>query len=279
MRRTIIPLLLSGILLLPAFFGCREQSSGRTVGSDLSLEPEEIPNDSSLKEVSRTVSAGKAKEIRTEIRFPAGKLNVTPGADRIIEGTYRFYLKRWVPVVTYEEEGQTGYLHISTEEGSIRQNYGNLDQCTWDIKVNGKVRNDVTIRCLAGEGSIDLHGCNLTRFDFTMTAGEMDIDLSNSSVPDVSFKALAGEAVIDLSGKWDNDMHASLQGGVGEMTLKLPADAGIRMEVHALIGNIDAPGLIKEGRFYTSESFGKTSDNFYIDFTAGIGNLEVVLVD
>jgi len=107
----------------------------------------------------------------------------------------------------------------------------------------------------------------------------MDIDLSNTSVPDVSFKALAGEAVIDLSGKWDNDMHASLQGGVGEMTLMLPADAGIRMEVHALIGDVDAPGLMKKGRYYTSESFGQTSENFYIDFTGGIGNLEVVLVD
>lgn len=279
MNNPLIPLLLSCILCLPAFYGCQEQTSGRSVDNDLSLNTEEISNDSSLKEFSKKVSGNKPKEIRTEIRFPAGELNVTAGSDLISEGTYRFYLKRWVPEISYEEEGQTGHLQISTPDAGLRQNYGNLDQCTWDINLNRDVRNDLTIRCLAGEGSIDLQGCNLARFDFTMTAGEMDIDLSNTSVPDLSFKALAGEAVIDLSGKWDNDLHASLQGGVGEMTLKLPARTGIRLEVHALLGDVDAPDLHKESGYYSNEWFGKTRENLYIDFTGGIGNLEVVLVD
>jgi hypothetical protein len=278
MRKSTIPLLLS-MVLMAALASCQESTSGRTTSNDHSMTAEEISNDSSLKEVSGSIAADKATTIRTEIRFPVGELKVTPGSTTLVDGTYRFYLKKWLPEVSYAEDGQTGRLQIAADDKSFGHQYGHLDQSDWDIKLSRKLRNDLTISCVAGEGTIDLRQCNLERFDFSMTAGEMEIDLRDTSIPEFSFKALAGEAVIDLSGDWDNDLHASLRGGVGEMTLKLPSGTGIRLDVHGILGDVDASGLEKDNGYYTNDAFGKTQENLYIEFSGGIGSLEVILVD
>lgn len=236
-------------------------------------------NDSTLKELKRSIPLGDAKEVKTEIYFTVGDLYLSAGSENLSVGTYRYFRSRWSPHISYTEKNQIGYLKISSRDERIPRSYGNLDQCDWDINLNSKVRHDLTIRYVGGNGHIDLQNCNLERFDFSMTAGELDINLRNSSVPDFKFKALAGEAVIDLSGTWNNSLNANITGGFGELVLKLPKNSGIRLNIHGFIGSVDISGFDKEGRIYTNELYGKTRETLYIDFIGGIGNVEIILVD
>jgi hypothetical protein len=231
------------------------------------------------KEIKKSIALGNAKELKTEISFTAGELNINSSTDHLADGTYRFYIDKWKPDITYREETQTGYLKIRTIDERKSRNYDNEDNCEWNISLNKKVLNDLTVKMIAGKGHIDLHDCNLKRFDFTMAAGEIDINLRNTSVPDLKFEAAVGSGVIDLSGKWNNDLNASMKGGVGELTLKLPSHTGIKLNIHGGLGETNAPGLKKQNGTYTNALFGKTKESLYIDFSGGIGNVNVQLVD
>ncbi len=232
-----------------------------------------------LKEVKKSIALGKAKELKTDISFTAGELNIDGSSNQLSDGTYRFNIDKWKPEITYREENQTGYLKIRTIDERDNRNYNNEDNSEWNISLNKKVLNDLTVKMIAGKGIIDLQDCNLKRFEFTMAAGEIYINMRNSSVPDLKFNAAVGSGVIDLSGKWNNDLNATIKGGVGELTLKLPSQSGIKLNIHGGLGETHAPGFKKQNGSYTNSLFGKTKESLYIDFSGGIGNVNVQLVD
>ena len=131
----------------------------------------------------------------------------------------------------------------------------------------------------AGVGKLELEGSNLERLDFQMAAGEVDIDLRNTSVPDLRIKAIAGKATIDLTGKWHNDLHASVTGGVGELSFILPEDIGTKIEITGILANVYAPAFEKNGHTYTNSEYGNTKETMYIEIFGGIGEIDVRLKD
>lgn len=112
-----------------------------------------------------------------------------------------------------------------------------------------------------------------------MTAGEVEINLRNTSVPDVDFKALAGEATLNLSGAWKNNMLADIRGGFGSITLILPSDVGVELEISGILGDVDAPRMRKDGNTYFNKAFGETAHTLYLDVNGGIGDVSVEWVE
>lgn len=135
--------------------------------------------------------------------------------------------------------------------------------------------HDLDIDFGAGIGDIDLENCRLKWFEFSMAAGEANINLRNTSVPELEFKAVVGEATFDLSGKWNNDLDAEIRGGMSELTLILPSQTGIELDVCGILGEVSVPGFRKDGNTYTNEQYGKTGNHLYIDLRGGIGEINV----
>ncbi len=280
MRKFLIPAVIAIICVSFGFIFLYEIKPDNATENNISINIQQVDDDSTtIKVLSHSIPAGKATELETRIYFPVGELRITSGSKQLSSANLLYYKNIWEPEFSYEESDQKGYLKFTYDRRLMNHHFGNYDQSDWDIQFNKNIRNDLTIRCVAGEGYIDLQDCNLEMFDYTMTAGEMDINLRNSSVPRLIFSALAGDVVLDLSGKWHNDLNANIKGGVGEMVIKLPAGTGIQLHVNGLIGDVDAEGFHKEGRIYTNNMYGKTEETLYIDFTLGIGSLEIILVD
>jgi hypothetical protein len=225
------------------------------------------------REIRRNIDAGKARLVKTDITFPAGRLYISPDARDLCEGVYRFRDELWEPEITYREESGTGYLDIDVEDNRNNKHYDDSDQNVWEIAFNKDIRNEFQIEMIAGESEIDLQGCRIDRFEFEMVAGKSFINLRNSSVPFLEFKAVAGEAEIDLTGDWKNDLDAIIKGGVGELTVLLPRSTGVKVSITGGLGEIDAPGFDKDNRVYTNELYGKTRSSLYLDIKGGIGNV------
>jgi hypothetical protein len=225
------------------------------------------------REVRRNVEAGKAKTVKTDITFPAGRLYISPDARDLCEGVYRFRDELWEPEITYREESGTGYLDIDVEDNRKNRHYDDSDHNVWEIAFNKDIRNEFQIEMIAGESEIDLQGCRIDRFEFDMVAGKSSINLRNTSVPFLEFRAVAGEAEIDLTGNWKNDLDAIIKGGVGELTVLLPRDTGVKVSITGGLGEVDAPGFDKDNRVYTNGLYGKTRSNLFLDIRGGIGNV------
>jgi len=225
----------------------------------------------------KSVETGKAKEVKTDISFIAGELNINSETNNLVECFYGFKNDFIRPILKYHEVGKTGYLSINSE--SFKKRDFDDEDNEWRLSFNGKIRNSIAIDLKAGEANIDLEGCNLGRFEYRMMAGESNINLRNTSVPSLVFSLTAGEANLNLSGKWDNDLSATIKGGVGELKIKVPYDIGVRITASGLIGEINIPFFNKNGKTYTNDLYGKTKNTLYIDINGGIGEIDIDMVE
>ena len=211
-----------------------------------------------LQTESQSVELDDAESVRTELRQGFGKLNLSGGAEQLMEANFSYNVAEWEPEVDYDG-GSQGTLTVQQggSEGDGISLLG-LDDARneWDIRLNNGVPIDLSIDMGAGENDLRLGTLALTALDLQMGAGV---------------------ATVDLTGDWDQDLEASIQGGAGEATLRLPRDVGVQVDAEGGIGEINASGLTKDGNTYTNEAYGSSDTTLSIDFEGGVGqvNLEV----
>ena len=70
----------------------------------------------------------------------------------------------------------------------------------------------------------------------------------------------------------------ALQGGVGEATVRLPSEVGVRVEARGGLGQINAEGLQKQGDSYANDAYGDSEVTLDVDIQGGVRqiNLEVI---
>jgi hypothetical protein len=88
----------------------------------------------------------------------------------------------------------------------------------------------------------------------------------------------AGKSTVDLTGDYAKGFDASIQGGVGEATVLLPSEVGVKAKAEGGLGKINAKGLKKVGDSYVNDAYGESDVNLSVDVKGGVGeiNLEVV---
>ncbi len=88
----------------------------------------------------------------------------------------------------------------------------------------------------------------------------------------------AGKTTVDLTGDYSQDFDASIEGGVGEATVLLPSEVGVRARAEGGLGKINAEGFQREGESYVNDAYGDSDVILEVDVQGGVGeiNLEVV---
>jgi hypothetical protein len=186
----------------------------------------------------------------------AGELNLTGGADALMEGDFAYNVADWKPAVNYDVTGDAGEL--SVEQGSGE-----------DVPVGGEVRNEWDLH-LNDDVPIDL--------SVEMGAGESDLDLDSLTLTGLDLQMGAGKTTVDLTGDYDRDLSATIEGGVGEATVRLPGAVGVKVNAEGGLGTINAQGLQREGDAYVNDAYGDSDVTLDVDVRGGVGriNLEVV---
>jgi hypothetical protein len=105
---------------------------------------------------------------------------------------------------------------------------------------------------------------------------DWDLKLKSGVPLELEVDMGVGKSEVDLRGL--DVRHLSLEAGVGELKLVLPADVGVRVEAQGGLGHVDADGLKAEGDAWVNESWGKTKASLRIEVEAGIGEVEMRLV-
>jgi Cell wall-active antibiotics response 4TMS YvqF len=88
----------------------------------------------------------------------------------------------------------------------------------------------------------------------------------------------AGETTVDLTGDYEQDLAATIEGGVGEATVVLPGEVGVRVNAEGGLGEINTEGLQRDGESYVNDAYGDSEVTLEVDVRSGVGeiNLEVV---
>lgn len=205
---------------------------------------------------SRTVDFDDARSVGVELRMGAGELDVTGGADALMEADFVYSFEEWKPEVAYKVNGGAGELRV-------RQGGGE------NISTGDDARNEWALR-LGDDVPMDLR--------VQMGAGESDLDLDSLSLTGLDLQIGAGRTTVDLTGDYGRDLTATIQGGVGEATIRLPGEIGVRVNASGGLGRINAEGLRRDGEAYVNDSYGESDVLLDVDVQGGVGeiNLEVV---
>src|SRR5215218_6198472 len=159
-----------------------------------------------MQEESKSVDLKNADSVRAQLNMGAGELNVTGGADQLMDGDFSYNVSEWKPKVGYDVNGQKGELIVkqgSANSGSL----GAKARNEWDISLNEEVPTDLGVQ---------------------MGAGESDLDLDSLTLKGLDLQMGAGKTTIDLTGDYTQDFDASIQGGLGRQRCSCPARLGLR---------------------------------------------------
>ena len=231
-----------------------------------------------LRTGSETVELGDASSVDVEIEMAAGTLEVAGGASDLLEADFTYNVAELEPDVKYRN-GKLSVLTPDVESIGIGTLWDLDDyRYEWDLRLNDEVPMDMNITTGAGTSDLDLGSLSLTTLGVDAGAGTVTLDLSGAtSLTRLRVDAGVGEITVDLTGDWQQDLNAGIRAGVGKLTILLPRDVGVWVDVEGGISDTDTRGLNRDGDNYVNDAYGESEVTLRIEIEAGIGliNLEV----
>jgi N-terminal domain of toast_rack, DUF2154 len=209
-----------------------------------------------LQTESKSVELGDAKSVSVEINLGAGDLQLTGGAEKLIEADFTYNVAKLKPEVEYKD----GTLSVRQPEvKGMSSLVGITDyRNEWGLRLNDQVPMDLIVDVGAGGGTLQLDGLSLSGLN-------------------VSFGA--GIYTVDLSGDWARNLDVTIEAGAAFLTVRLPRAVGVRVKVESGPHTIDATGLTKGGDVYTNAAYGVSDVTLHIDLQAGIGTITLVEIE
>ncbi|MGE5645968.1 MAG: toast rack family protein [Acidobacteriota bacterium] len=204
---------------------------------------------------TRAVELGAAQKVRIQVEMGAGDLRIEGHGGNLLDGEFHYSVAEWRPEVKYDVSGGRGYLTV--RQPPIRGFATGEQDNRWDLRLNDRVPLDLRVNLGAGQGDLKLSGMNVRRLEVAIGAGELKLD---------------------LRGPWDSDFEGSIHGGVGQATVRLPREVGVRVHATGGIGGIDAQGLRKEGDYFFNDAYdaAKSQVRLRLDITGGIGQINLI---
>jgi hypothetical protein len=223
---------------------------------------------------SETVEVGNAETVRADIRMGVGKIEISGGASELMEAEFTFNVDELEPRVSYDVSGTSGQLTVEHHrvEGFPLGEYEDV-RSEWDLIFNDDIPIDMTLSLGAARGDIDLRGMALSSLNLEVGAGDGELWLGNSPLRNLDVEVGAGKLMLDLVANWERDLDAEITGGVGQLTIYLPSDVGVIVDVELGIAAIDARGLKKDGNTYTNDAYGESEVTLRIEIEGGIGDI------
>lgn len=96
---------------------------------------------------------------------------------------------------------------------------------------------------------------------------------------DLELETGAGRVSVSLAGDWSQDVQADIQGGVGQLTVLLPSDVGVRADVEQGMGAVNAPGSVEDGDLLVNEAYGESEATISLNIDSGVGETNLEFVD
>jgi hypothetical protein len=254
-----------------------------------------------MQSTREQVPLSEAESATVEVLFAAGELDLEAGdPDQLFSGRFRYNVEEWEPKVTYEGD------MLTIEQGDIKGDWGIPTGNTrneWELEFSPEIPLEMNLDIGAGDGELDLTGLQLTELDLEMGAGNFDvrfdepnearmsrldvdtgaaqldvIGIGNAGPEQVVINGGVGDITLDFGGRWPGSADVDITAGVGSLTLYLPDDVGVRVEVEGGLTNVETDDLQRLGDAYVNDAFGEAEIELHIQITTGIGNLRLLEV-
>ncbi|MBN1887704.1 MAG: hypothetical protein JW850_06925 [Thermoflexales bacterium] len=274
------------------------------VGASLGCGTVSAPvlNVGTLQEERQSVGLNGASSSDVQLLIGTGELTVSPGADGLLEGVFRYNVKEWKPEVQHSKVGNTASVLV--RQGANRDNWGIAGKGArneWDIRLDTSTPMRLTVGMGAGTSKLDLSGLRLTRLNVDAGASETTIrfntpnpeqlsqievnsgagkvelySMGNANFERMSVKSGAGELSLDLNGAWTRSASVEVIAGVGRVTVRVPREVGVKVKTGASpVGKVIVQDLLSADGGYVNEAYATAAIKLDVSLTTGVGELTV----
>jgi len=241
-RRVVLLLLAVAVVATVGSTGCRR------------VRLEDVEGPAGLETATKSVALGGAERLDARMRMAAGEFKLAGGATGAMDGTFEASPRTWLPEVQYSVEGTSGVLRVT------QPNMDNFD-------FMGDTRNIWTVKLASGI-PVDL--------DVEFGAGDSTVDLSEVDVRDLHVLTGAGETTIDLTGERTADVRAEIEAGVGQLTIKVPENVGVRITgAQDGIGDFNVDGFSADGDAFVNDAWDTATVKIELRVQRGVGEVTV----
>jgi hypothetical protein len=198
---------------------------------------------------TRAFERDDAKEVNVHLRMGAGQMKVGSGTHKLMQGYFTYTVPSWKPDLSYS----AGDLTVAQPQ-SHSVHIGN-NKYEWDLRFAQDIPLNFHVNFGAGEAQLDLGGLTLRHVSVDMGVGSLKLDLRG--IP-------------------KQDYEVSINGGVGEATVHLPATVGVYAEASGGIGEINARGLRKRDGHWVNEAYDEPGAKIHVSVHGGIGQITLI---
>lgn len=251
------------------------------------------------KTISSTRRVASERELRIDVEYAAGQLDVRPGRTGILyEANMRYDASMFDPAIRYS----AGRLRVEVDGRDVRGR--NHEPGSLELALSPDVPLDVQLKFGAGRARIELGGLRVRRASIGTGASEAVVAFSRPNAMEAEeievqvgaarfelsgightlarrlrVEGGVGEIVLDFTGRWQRDLDASVKMGLGSLRLALPKGLGVRVRKAGLLASFDSQQFTKRGDAYYSEAWDRAEHKLTLDIEAALTSIDVRWVD
>lgn len=148
-----------------------------------------------------------------------------------------------------------------------------------DIELGGLSLSELTMQAGASQAVIRFSSPNRSRCraaEITAGAAELTLlGLGNSRCDRFELEGGMGKVTLDFGGAWTSSTQAEVKMAVGELTLRLPRNAGVRLTLDRFLASFDPAGLVRAGNGFQSPGYESAERRLDIQVTTAVGGVRV----
>jgi len=261
-----------------------------------------------LREYSSTRQDHGESRLVTTIAYTGGTLELVPAPTGILYTLRLTYdADRVAPVARFD--AATPRLTLGTEalrqSGGVRVSHRGTPPAA-TIGLGTRADLDLDIELGAAEANLELGGIRISRLklqtgasktvvrfseanpircsEADLSAGAAEllvVGLGYSRCGEVDFTGGVGKVTLDFGGRWSGPIHLDANMAMGELVLRLPRQAGVKLALDKFLASFAPAGLMpsSDGRTWMSGGFAGASQQLVVEVETAFGGVTVEWID
>ena len=250
-------------------------------------------------DISRQLRDTQPQRIRVQYR--AGRVDVRGTSDPLLYAMHlRYDENRSIPLHKYDADQRSTALGLesrggamrasssSSESGELRLTLPRTVPLDLDLEFGGTQSvldlgdmslQSVRLECGAADAMLLFSRPNRTRMrDLDVNVGAADFSarqLANANADQIRVRGGIGSVDLDFSGTWTHDLSVTTRLVLGKLTLRLPPDVGVRVEVQRVAAGFEHAGLEKRDDAWYSPNFDAAKYKMRVRAETFFGQIEI----
>jgi hypothetical protein len=243
-------------------------------------------------------------ELHVHVQYGAGRFDLRGANSPVLYSMeLRYDENSTSPLHRFDAAAGTLDLGVKDVSGSshwMHRGSGDDRQPAMRLTLAPTVPLDLTLSLGATEAQVDLGGLTLRGLHVESGAADETLDfstpnrtrmgtvtvdvgaasftatkLANANASAIHVRGGVGALDLGFGGSWTGDIDADVQVTLGKVTLRIPRDVGVRLDVQRFLTSFDDGGLVKRDGSYYSENWDSATHHLRIHVQTTFGGIEI----